>query len=174
MTAEIEFEEFISLDDSFHDDDDNVYRIESNNVSFEEKSALDNQQNVEFINCNKIKSILSENTSINKPKNCSTGSTDKTVNIRIVLISIISLTFSFLKVQDILTSTADGILVIDFYKQKGILSPANRTFIVRKVIQYYIENLEEINVVKCRELAQQIVSLFPTECLVSIFQHLFF
>lgn len=71
------------------------------------------------------------------------------------------------KVKDILSETADGVYLLQMYEEKKMLTPDNRRFIVNKVVQRSIENLTPISVAKCKDLAQQIVSIFPTECFVS-------
>lgn len=66
-------------------------------------------------------------------------------------------------VFDILNKTEQGKALITNYKKNNNLKPEDRTNVVRKIIQHYTENNKNLSVKGCAKLAEQIVSIFPTE-----------
>ncbi|XP_055916388.1 uncharacterized protein LOC129949141 [Eupeodes corollae] len=70
---------------------------------------------------------------------------------------------SDIMVFDILNKTEQGKALITNYKKNNNLKPEDRTNVVRKIIQHYTENNKNLSVKGCAKLAEQIVSIFPTE-----------
>lgn len=59
-----------------------------------------------------------------------------------------------------------GRRLLEEYQIVGILTPEQRTELVRTVVDYYLRTEENLTVSKCRDVAYQILELFPSECLV--------
>lgn len=69
-------------------------------------------------------------------------------------------------VKEILEKTESGKSLIRSYSETGTLAPSDRTNLVHKVIQHFIENEKHLSVKHCSSLAEQIIKLFPTENIV--------
>lgn len=65
--------------------------------------------------------------------------------------------------------TIQGQEIIQTYNSKNSLNSFERTFIVHKIIQHYLENDLKFNIKICREIAEEIISIFPSEILDTYF-----
>lgn len=70
--------------------------------------------------------------------------------------------------MQILKKTEQGKAILDAYMQNGMFNPEDRTNLVHKIIQFFIESDIPLSVSRCRLLAEQITSIFPTEQQVDI------
>ncbi|KAM7350932.1 uncharacterized protein ACRADG_003921 [Cochliomyia hominivorax] len=66
-------------------------------------------------------------------------------------------------VKDILLALPSGQQLFDEYDDTGMLTANQRIDIVRSVIDFHLRNNHSLTVAQCRELAEEIVELFPTE-----------
>lgn len=65
--------------------------------------------------------------------------------------------------------TIQGQEIIESYNSKNSLNSCERTFIVHKIIQHYLENDLKFNIKICREIAEEIINIFPSEILDTYF-----
>lgn len=72
------------------------------------------------------------------------------------------------RVNDILNETSQGRAILNSYKERPVLNPVDRTFIVHKSIQVYLENDLKFNREICKEIAEEITNLFPSELMACI------
>lgn len=59
--------------------------------------------------------------------------------------------------------------MIQMYDTNKSLNSNDRTFIVHKIVQYYLENDLKFNVQICKEIAEDIINIFPTEVIDTYF-----
>lgn len=69
-------------------------------------------------------------------------------------------------VEEILDMFPFGNRFQEEYRLGGILTPQQRTELVRTIVDYYIKNNQCLTVHRCYEISQEILQLFPTECMV--------
>lgn len=67
-----------------------------------------------------------------------------------------------------LEQTIHGREIIASYEEKKNLNPADRTFIVHKIIQTFLENNLVFNRKICKDVAEDVIKIFPSEVMASI------
>ncbi|XP_046812018.1 uncharacterized protein LOC111682915, partial [Lucilia cuprina] len=72
-----------------------------------------------------------------------------------------------INVKEILTSTPAVENILHEYARTELLTPEQSDAIVRSIVEFYVRNKLILTISRCKEIAQEILQLFPTECLVS-------
>lgn len=72
--------------------------------------------------------------------------------------------------QEILSSEPIGQRLIEEYQKAGVFSPIQRTELVRTIVDSYLQSYQVISTSGCKQIAEEIVELFPTESMVGIYK----
>lgn len=71
-----------------------------------------------------------------------------------------------MSVQEILNSVQFGQRLIDEYQKTGVFNSYQRTELVRTIVEFYMRHNQVISTSRCKQIAEEIVELFPTESMV--------
>ncbi|XP_055377133.1 uncharacterized protein LOC129609226 [Condylostylus longicornis] len=74
-----------------------------------------------------------------------------------------------MNVLSILEKVEQSKSLLKKYEETQKLTPDDRTWIVHHIIQHVVENEKKITVNQCKDLAEQIINIFPTESVVTYF-----
>lgn len=75
---------------------------------------------------------------------------------------------SDITVKEILSKSPFGQNLFDKYEKSNHITPNQQTDLVHHIVDYYIRTNMSITIESCKEIAEELVQLFPTESLVCL------